>query len=66
MHLTSNGTLAILITNIGEFLLYYCQLFYFILFQFTVKKKKRGAAGFFFGVVLGCPVLTTWEHVPVD
>ena len=56
----------ILITSIGEFILYYCQFFFFLLFQFTLKKKKRVAAGFLFGVVLGCPVLTAGEHVPMD
>ena len=37
MHLTSCGTLMILITSIGEFFLYYCQFFYY--FHFTVKKN---------------------------
>ena len=54
----------ILITSFGEFL--YISLSFFIYFHFI--KKKRVAAGIFFlfGVVLGCPVLTTGEHVPVD
>ena len=57
----------ILITSIGEFLLYYCQLIFFISIHY--KKKKRVAAGicfFFFGVILGSSVLTAREHVPVD
>ena len=36
MHLTSCGTLVILITSIGEFLLYYCQFFFI---SFHCKKK---------------------------
>ena len=54
----------IIITSFGEFLLYYCQLFF--LFQFTVKKKKkRVVAGLFFCVVLGCPISTAGLHVLV-
>ena len=57
----------ILITSFGEFL--FIILLSFFLVHFIVKKIKikRVAAGFFFfGVVLGCPVLTIGEHVPVD
>ena len=43
MHLTSCGKLVILITSIGEFLLYYCQFF----FSFHCKKKKKNPAGLF-------------------
>ena len=52
----------ILITSFGEFLLYFIVIF------FSLHKKKKVAVGiyFLFGVVLGCPVLATGEHVPVD
>ena len=54
MHLTSCGTLVILITSIGEFLLYYCQFFYY--FHFTEKKNKiKFPVGLF--LVLSCVAL---------
>ena len=56
MHLTSCGTLVILITSIGEFLLYYSRFFF--LFHFT-KKKKNGCCR---TVFLCCPVLTAGVH----
>ena len=52
MHLTSCGTLVILIRSTSEFLLYFIGSSFF-LFHFTVKKKekekekKRVAAGLF-------------------
>ena len=56
----------ILVTSFGDFILYYCQLFFIYLFQFIVKnKKKRVVAGLFFCVVLGCPISTIGLHVLV-
>ena len=55
----------ILITSIGEFLLYYCQLFF--LFQFTVKKKEKKKNNCC-RIVLCCLVLPAFAvgiHVPV-
>ena len=46
----------ILITSIGEFLLYYCQLF-FISFHCKQKKKKVVA-----GLFLCCPVFAVGIH----
>ena len=43
MNLTSCGTLVILITSIGEIVLYYYHFF----FHFTVKKKKQITTGLF-------------------
>ena len=57
MHLTSRGTLVILITSIGEFILYYCQFFFY--FHFTVKKKIVA------GLFLCCPVFAVGIHVLV-
>ena len=53
MHLTSHRTLVILITSIGEFLLFHCHFF-------LVSFKKI----FFFatGSFLCCPVLATGVH----
>ena len=46
MHLTSCGTLVILITSTGEFLLYFTVIF------FSVIKKKKQCCRIFFCVVL--------------
>ena len=48
----------ILITSIGEFLLYYCLFFLFISFHCKRKEKKKFAAVLF----LCCPVLATGVH----
>ena len=53
MHLKSCGTLVILITSIGEFLLYYCQFFFYF-----ISKKKKVPAGLF----LGCPAFAVGIH----
>ena len=52
----------ILITSIGEFLLYYCHFFY--LYHFTIT-KKNSAAGLF--LVLSCVALflVAGIHFPV-
>ena len=52
----------ILITSIGEFLLYYSRFFY--LFHFTVKEKKTVLQDFF-SVVLVLPCFLAEVHVPV-
>ena len=57
----------ILITSIGEFLLYYSR--FFNLFHFTVKEKKRKkkvSCRTVFGVVLCCPVFATGIHFPLS
>ena len=51
----------ILITSIGEFLLYYS---HFFLFHFIVKKKNN-VVGFFFSVVLVLPCFLAEVHVLV-
>ena len=62
MHSTSRGTLAILITSNGEFLLYFTVCFFLV--SFTVTKNKKIMQDFFC-VVLCCPVLAAGVHVPV-
>ena len=66
MHLTSCETLVILITSIGELLLYYCRFFLFISFHCKKKKKKKIPAGLF--LVLSCVALfiVAGIHFPVD
>ena len=54
MHLTSCGTLVILITSTGAFILY----FTVICFSFISKKKKKIVAGLF----LGCPAFVAGIH----
>ena len=70
MHLTSCGTLVILITSTGEFLLYFTVSFFLVSFHLKkkkfrslkiFKKKKKFAAGLFFC----CPISTAGLHVPV-
>ena len=65
MHLTSCETLVILITSIGELLLYYCRFFLFISFHCKKKKKKIPARLF---LVLSCVALfiVAGIHFPVD
>ena len=67
MHLTSCGTLVILITSTGESLLYFTVSFSFVSFHCKKKKNKikRVAAELFFCVVLGCLISTIGLHVPV-
>ena len=65
MHLTSCRTLVILITSIGEFLLYYSRFFY--LFHFTVKEKKKKLLHDRFScVVLCCPIFAVGIHFPLS
>ena len=55
----------ILITSIGEFLLYYSRFFY--LFHFTVKeKKKKLLQDCFSCVVLCCPIFAAGIHFPLS
>ena len=48
----------ILITSIGEFLLYYYQFFFYFHFIVKKKKKKKTDAGLF----LGCPTFAAGIH----
>ena len=52
VHLTSCGTLVILITSIGEFILYFTVNFYFIFISYIKRKKKSCCR-----IVLCCLVL---------
>ena len=62
MHLTSFGTLLILITSTGEFLLYFAISFFF---SFISLQKKIYFLQDYFYVVLCCLVLAAGVHVPV-
>ena len=60
MHLTSSGTLVILITSTSEFLLYFTVIF------FSLKKKKKQCCRNIFFFVLSClPYLYSRIACPV-